>query len=176
MTNTQKIILGLAAFTVWLTFFAVDDSESDLLPTSNDVRTTRNNLDANNKQANEQLVDLILSKRVLVPLVEDLFEVEKPKFVPKPKVIINPEVVQKMLPMVMPLPLPFKYLGRMQASGDNLVLVEYRNDVILLKEGDLVANQYQVNAIEQTKEMVNVTFLNTITNQIQNMQVRVGQQ
>lgn len=173
MKNTQKIILGLAAFTLWLTFFGVADSESDLLPTSIDVRTTRNNLDANNKQANEQFVDLTLSKRVLVPLVEDLFEVKKPKFVPKPKVIINPEVVQKMLPMVMPL--PFKYFGRMQASGDNSVLVEYGNDIILLKEGDLVANQYQVNAIEQTKEMVNVTFLNTITNQIQNMQVRVGQ-
>jgi hypothetical protein len=173
MTNTQKLLLVLAAITLLLTIFGLDEAEDELLPTAYDSRTPSDLKKTNNSREIAKIVDLSLTKKQLVPLVGDLFAVEKPKFVHKPNVLKMPAIAQKNIAIVETL--PFKYLGRMQGPGENSVLAEYGDDIILLKEGDLIASQYQVKSIDQKKEMVNVTFINMKTNQIQMMQVRVGQ-
>lgn len=172
MTNTQKLLLVLAVITISLTFFGVDEAEDELLLEVHDSRTPSDSKLTNHSREIAKIVDFSLTKKKLVPLVDDLFTVEKPKFIPKPNVLKMPTIGQKNIPIVESL--PFKYLGRVQGPGENTVLAEYGDDILLLKEGDLIGNQYQVKSIDQKKEMVNVTFINTKTNQIQMMQVRVG--
>jgi len=55
-------------------------------------------------------------------------------------------------------PLPFTYLGKWQEGTTVTVLIEYQNQVMAIKQGDVLIEQYKVLAIEDLAESIVVTF------------------
>ena len=179
LTKSQLGLILASAVTLYLTWAALKshDSAAIVLPT----RTlSKASLPAKvmDKTASFNL-QTSLQARDLVALTGDLFAAPKVvTYAPKPIVNFKPKPVSEATappPIPIAPPLPFKYFGRFQDDAKNTVLIDYRGDVIPIKVGDIVANQYKVLAINQSANSVQIQFLMMPLNQIQTMQARAGQ-
>jgi hypothetical protein len=183
-TKSQLGLILASVVTLYLTWAALqsDSSAEIALPT----RTlSGSSLPANSqpakmmdKQASFSLQDK-LQQRDPVPLTGDLFTAPKvvvyqPAPVAKTKFVASAPVPLPLPKPVAP-PLPFKYFGRFQDDDKNAVMIDYLGDVIPIKVGDIVANQYKVVAINESANSVQIQFLMMPLNQIQTMQARAGQ-
>ena len=126
-------------------------------------------LSANTLQATQQQSDvqLVLPVRKLVPLQSDLFA--QPYLAPPPARQAHSQALAK--PKLIAPPLPFKYVGRWQDVDKSAVMIDYQGEIIPIKQGDTVAGQYQVVAINDTPFGLQIQFRLTSLNQIQTMQV-----
>ena len=120
------------------------------------------------------LIDLDLSRLNRGPNVgieEELFAIRGPK-VPPPA-IATQAVVQPPPPPAKPVapPLPFKYLGLMADGGQLIVFVARGDELLSLKQGDVVANQYRVDAATEAS----VTFVYLPLNERQVLAFGSGQ-
>lgn len=121
----------------------------------------------------QQHTDLTLVDRPLVPLAGDLFAAPKriePKAV---KRIYRKQAAQNKLVAVPPL--PFRYMGRWQDKEAQAVMLDYRGEVLVVKQGDIVANEYKVEAIDESAGRLQIRFLIMSLNKTQTLQARVGQ-
>jgi hypothetical protein len=105
------------------------------------------------------LIDLDLARLNRAPTIElenELFAIRVPKAAPLP--IPTQAVVQTPPPPpakpVAP-PVPFKYLGQMVDRGQLTVFVARGDELLSLKQGDVVASQYRVDAATEAS----VTFV-----------------
>lgn len=117
--------------------------------------TAGENRPARQAAAKGPLIDLDLSRLNRGPSVEieeELFAIRVPKIPPPP--ISTQAVVQPPAKPVAP-PLPFKYLGLMADGGQLIVFVARGDELLSLKQGDVVANQYRVDAATEAS----VTFV-----------------
>ncbi|HSC05409.1 MAG TPA: hypothetical protein VLD59_01130 [Steroidobacteraceae bacterium] len=110
---------------------------------------------------NSPLIDLDLARLNRQSAVESddgLFLVRAPQ-VPPPPAIPAQAVIQ--VPPVPPKPvappLPFKYLGLMVDRGQLIVFVGRGDDLLSLRQGDVIANQYRVDEAGETS--ITFTFL-----------------
>ncbi len=178
-TKSQLGLILASVVTLYLTWAALktDDAAEIALPTRTLFSASLPAKSAE-KLASFNL-QTKLQKRELVPLTGDLFYAPKVvTYVPKQVANTNPKPVPVVvLPPPIPVapPLPFKYFGRFQDDAKNTVLIDYRGDVIPIKVGDIVANQYKVLAINESANSVQIQFLMMPLNQIQTMQARAGQ-
>lgn len=166
MTNTRKFLLVLCLVTLWLMIHDFDDHKnfSTVMPTK--VMPLNENGGFAVRDSSD--VDLTLLKRQLTPLTSNLFTIPISKKKPR----IKAREASSLAPSLPPL--PFKYLGLWQE--DELgVMVDYQDKVLVIKKGNIIDNQYRVVSITQTKEVVNIEFLVISLNQIQHMQVGIGQ-
>ena len=112
-------------------------------------------------------IQLVLPTRKLVPLQSDLFA--QPYIAPPPARQAHSQVLAKPKPIVPPL--PFKYVGRWQDTDKSAVMIDYQGEIIPIKQGDVVAGDYQVVAISDTPFGLQIQFRLISLNQIQTMQV-----
>lgn len=172
LTKSQIGLILASVITLYLTWAALktDNSTEIALPTRT-LSNASSPVNAMDKAASFNL-QTSLQKRQLVPLTGDLFTVPKVvvSYAPKPIINTKPKPVFVAAP-----PLPFKYFGRFQDDDKNAVLIDYRGEVIAIKVGDIVANQYKVLAINESANSVQIQFLMMPLNQIQTMQARAGQ-
>lgn len=113
---------------------------------------------------------LTLPERTLTPLQSDLFA-------PPVIIVAKPQLQQARVqaaPKPVAPPLPFKYVGRWQDQEKSTVMIDYRGDIIPIKQGDMVAGQYKVLAINTPPAGVQIQFLMVPFNQIQTMQAGVA--
>ena len=119
----------------------------------------------------EQLpAQLILPKRDLIALQSDLFA-------PPVIIVAKPQLEQALVqvaPKPVAPPLPFKYVGRWQDQEKSAVMIDYRGDIIPIKQGDVVAGQYKVVSINDSPGGLKIQFLMISFNQIQTMQAGVA--
>ncbi len=176
-TKSQIGLILASVITLYFTWEALktEDSANIALPT----RTLSNNslpIKAPPKSASFNLQQS-LQNRDLVPLTGNLFSAPKvlvyqPAPITKPKFIAS---APAFVPKPIAPPLPFKYVGRFQDDDKKTVIIDYLGEVITIKVGDIVANQYKVLAINESANSIQVQFLMMSLNQIQTMQARAGQ-
>lgn len=180
-TKSQMGLILASVVTLYFTWAALKTDDAGItLPTRtlSGASLPANGLPAKSaeKQASFSL-QTKLQARDLVPLTGDLFTaptvvVYQPVTKAKAKFVASAPV---LAPAPIAPPLPFKYFGRFQDDDKNAVLIDYLGDVILIKVGDIVANQYKVVAINESANSVQIQFLMMPLNQIQTMQARAGQ-
>jgi hypothetical protein len=176
-TKSQMGLILASVVTLYFTWAALqaDNSAEIALPTRTLSATSLPTKSAE-KLASFSLQEK-LQQRELVPLTGDLFSAPK-VVVYQPAVVAKAKFVASApVPAPAPIapPLPFKYFGRFQDTDKNAVMIDYLGDVIPIKVGDIVANQYKVVAINETANSVQIQFLMMPLNQIQTMQARAGQ-
>lgn len=167
--SKSQIMLALASLaTLWLTWKTYENAEpiATVLPTR-EVSASREKMPAMTESSQ---IDFTLQKRPLIALTGDLFSPQKIK--------LTKSIHAHALPLSQAIapPLPFKYMGRWQDSDKRAVLIDYQGEVIAIKEGDIIANQYKVVAINElsgsdSPSIMQIQFLMIPLNQIQTMQV-----
>jgi hypothetical protein len=70
-------------------------------------------------------------------------------------------------------PLPFKYLGRMQAGSGNGVMLNVQGEVTPIKQDDMLLGQYKVQSITEAGTNLQIQFLYLPLNQIQTLNVQI---
>lgn len=111
-------------------------------------------------------VDLVLSQREAVAYKVDLFS---SAYVPSAPVKRKQAPVQKAAAVAVAPALPFKYLGRWKDSQDALVMLSVDDEVLSVKAGDVLLNQYVVQSITDQPQGLNITFLYRPLNQTQQL-------
>ncbi len=167
--SKSQIVLTLGSLaTLWLTWKTYEGAEpiAAALP-SRVVSASRDKMPA---MAESKQIDLALHKRPLIALTGDLFSPPKVQ----PTKALHAHAVPP--PKAIAPPLPFKYMGRWQDSDKRAVLIDYQGEVIAIKEGDIIANQYKVVAISESSgndspSIMQIQFLMIPLNQIQTMQI-----
>jgi len=106
------------------------------------------------------LIDLDLSRlnrQASVETDDGLFPARAPQAPPSP--IPSQAVIQAPPAPSKPVapPLPFKYLGLMEDRGQLIVFVARGDELLSLKPGDVIANQYRVD--EASEASVTFTYL-----------------
>ncbi len=121
-------------------------------------------------ESTEGHASLMLPDRVLTPLTADLFarQYVKPK-VYKKRVYRKPPPRKKTIP-----PLPFKYVGRWQDKDNQAIMLDHRGEMLVVKQGDVVANRYKVESIDESAGRIQIQFLEMSLNKTQTLQARVG--
>jgi hypothetical protein len=105
------------------------------------------------------LIDLdlsLLDRATNVETHDELFPVRAPKAQPAPP-IPTQAVIQAPAPKPVAPPLPFKYLGLMVDRGQVIVFLGRGDDLMSLKQGEVVANQYRVE--DANEAAVTFTYL-----------------
>ena len=167
LSRTQWLLV-LASFVTLLLTWKVSRQERGMetsLPTR--VLAAGNTNTANIDQASAPLT---LPKRALTPLKSDLFA-------PPVIVVAKPQRQQMQViatPKPVAPPLPFKYVGRWQDQEKSAVMIDYRGEIIPIKQGDTVAGQYKVLSINTSPVGLQIQFLMIPFNQIQTMQAGVA--
>jgi hypothetical protein len=106
-------------------------------------------------------LDLSLLNRATPPEAhDDLFPVRAPKSPPPP--IPTQAVIQVPAPPPRPVapPLPFRYLGLMADRGQLIVFVARGDELMSLRQGDVVSNQYRVEDASEAAVTFNYLPLN----------------
>jgi hypothetical protein len=176
LTKPQMALILASAITLYFTWVALksDDAVDIALPTR-----TASKANAAAKAADKPTsfsLQVSLQDRDLVPLTGDLFAAPKLQ-ISTPVYKSKSAVVAAAPPAPKPIapPLPFTYFGRFQDDDKNAVMIEYLDEIIVIKVGDIVAKQYKVVAINQSASGMQIQFLMMPLNQIQTMQARAGQ-
>lgn len=116
-------------------------------------------------------IDLVLANRPLVPSTGDLFA--KPK---RAKAKVVKRTYRKAVPQEVAVPpLPFSYIGRWQDKDKRVIMLDHRGEILMVQEGDVIANQYKVESIDETAGHIQINFLMMSLNKTQSLQARVGQ-
>lgn len=105
------------------------------------------------------LIDLDLSRlnrEIAAESEDELFPVRAPQ-APPPVPVQAVIQVPPAPPKPAAPPLPFKYLGLMVDGGKLTVFVARGDDLLSLKQGDVIANQYRVD--EASEASVTFTYL-----------------
>ena len=161
LSKSQWVLIVASLVTLLLTWQA-SKKEGDVaasLPTRV--------LSTNQQYVTSPIVQLSLPVRKLVPLQSDLFA--QPYIARPPARQAHSQVLVNFKPIAPPL--PFKYVGRWQDKEKSAVMIDYQGEIILIKQGDIVAEQYQVVAINDTPSGLQIQFKLISLNQIQTMQV-----
>ena len=163
LTKSQWVLIVASLVTAVLTW-QTSKQEVDTATSLPTRVLSANTLLATQPQSDIQLV---LPARKLVPLQSDLFA--PPYIAPPPARQAYSQALAKPKPIAPPL--PFKYVGRWQDVDKSAVMIDYQGEIIPIKQGDVVAGQYQVVAINDTPLGLQIQFRLTSLNQIQTMQV-----
>ncbi len=171
--SRSQILLGLACivtlFLTWQTYQA-DVEQGTVLPTR-----VLSEVKDDAVLATNEYVDLALPNRASVPLTADLFARQYVK--PKPKPFFKKRTSKPAPKNVVPPPppLPFKYVGLWKDNSQQAVMLDYRGELLVVKQGDVVANRYKVEAINESAGRIQIKFLLMSLDKIQTLQARVGQ-
>jgi len=173
LSRTQILLIVASMVTLGLTWqtYQEDQSAGTVLPTRV-LATPENKAQAALAVSAAQDDTLVLLDRALVPLTGDLFA--KPYVKPKPKPVFK-RVVRRAAPKPVIAPLPFKYIGRWQDKDKQAVMLDYRGEMLVAKQGDIVAGRYKLEAISESAGRMQLTFLEMTSNKRQTMRARVGQ-
>ncbi|MFW5432778.1 MAG: hypothetical protein ACKE5M_06300 [Methylophilaceae bacterium] len=167
LSQPQILLILASLVTLGLTWKTYqDEANADtVLPTRVLAEKQNNVVDRIDTNAN-----LVMPDRPLVPLTGDLFarQYVKPKVY---KRVLKKRVAKKKDTTV----LPFKYLGRWQGKEKQVVMLDYYGELVIVKAGDVIANKYKVEAIDELAGRIQVKFLVMSLNTIQTLQARVGQ-
>ncbi len=171
--SRSQVLLGLACivtlFLTWQTYQA-DVDDGTVLPTRvlSEVRD-------NAAPESNMHIDSALPDRVTVPFTADLFAKQYVK--PKPKQSFKKRRSKPAPRNVAPPPppLPFKYVGLWKDKSQQAVMLDYRGELLVVKQGDVVANRYKVEAIDESAGRIQIKFLLMSLDKIQTLQARVGQ-
>lgn len=99
-----------------------------------------------------QLDDYTLASRSLPnENINDVFSV------PKKTIVKKHDINQPAKPT--PPPLPFKYLGLVEESSINKLILDYQGNVLALKEGDTVGQTYKLSAVTKIGNSIQLQFL-----------------
>jgi hypothetical protein len=168
LRKSQIVLVVASLATLWLTWKTYENAEpiATVLPTRV-VSASREKIPV---IAESEQIDLAPQRRPLIALTGDLFSPQKIKLTKSIHAHTLPP------PKAVAPPLPFKYMGRWQDSDKRTVLIDYQGEVIAIKEGDIIANQYKVVAINElsgsdSPGIIQIQFLMMPLNQIQTMQV-----
>lgn len=152
MNRLQLLLVLCASCIAWIVWDSQQSSTDDAL--NNEVIQPSS---PQQSVATEEDQQLILVPRKKRQLVANLFEVEANKAAKKiPHKNKRPN--SKSEPEMAITPLPFVYLGKWQEGDAVTVLVEYQNQVMPIKQGDVLIEQYKVLAIEEAAQATVVTF------------------
>jgi len=171
--SRSQLILALASIvTLVLTWQAY---QSDVSGTVMPTRVLSEKRDSRMSQQPAIASKLAVVERPLVPLAGDLFAKTYVKSKPKPvfKRVARSVPKRNVTPPIPPL--PFKYIGRWSDKDKQAILLDYRGEVLMVKQGDVLAGQYRVEAIEETASHIRVKFLLMHLEKTQILQARVGQ-
>lgn len=154
MTRRNYILTAALLVTLWLTWVSLQ------APKTPDISAPTRELPSSMQAHRASDTSLVLSKRDIAPSVANLFETP---VVPKQ---ITRAATFKAPPPVAP-PLPFKYLGRVQAVGNDATLndltlgamLDVQGEVVRIQQGDTVLGQYRVLAIRETADGLQIQFL-----------------
>lgn len=162
-TKSQITLILASIVTAWLTWHTYEASEPTaiVLPT----RVASSDRIAQSDKAELKQISSTLAERPKIALSGDLFPPRKTE-PEKTTHMHTPQLPRQVAP-----PLPFKYLGRWQDNDKRILMIDYQGEVIAIKEGDVVANQYQVMAINESANKIQIQFLMIPFKQIQIMQV-----
>jgi hypothetical protein len=158
MTKRNILLLSALLVTLWLTWRSHEQEQSIAL--AEPTRELAANVLPSASQPTSQLV---LSARKIALSQTNLFDT--------PPVLIQApakQVVFKAPPPSAP-PLPFKYLGRMQAGEGIGVMLDVRGEVTPIQQGDILQSQYKVQSITKTATGLQIQFLYLPLNQIQTL-------
>jgi hypothetical protein len=162
LTKSQWVLILASIVTLYFTWAALkSDASADIsLPTRTLSKASLPEKTKEKPAENLASFDLQqnLQTRDLVPLVGDLFTAPKP-IVEAPAPVAKTKFVAPPIPKPVAPPLPFKYVGRFQDDDKNAVLIDYRDEIIAVKVGDIVANQYKVVAINESANSIQIQFL-----------------
>ncbi len=166
--SRSQIVLSLAAIVTlgltWQTY--QDETEAEVV-----LPTRVLSEEPGSVEVVENHASLALPNRALIPLTADLFAEQyvKPK-VYKKRVYRKPPPRKKVIP-----PLPFKYIGRWQDKNNQAIMLDHRGEMLVVTQGDVVANRYKVESINESAGRIQIQFLEMTLNKTQTLQARVGQ-
>lgn len=151
MTRLQLLLVLCALCIGWIVW----DSQYTANEQTVEV-TQHNHLQGNLIDARPNYVLNILPRQKLA-MRADLFDLPIKQLIKKTVRKPNKPVIKKQAQQVA-VPLPFTYLGKWQQGDVVTVLIEYQNQVMPIKQGDVLIEQYKVLAIEEAAESIVVTF------------------
>lgn len=190
MTRQSLLIWGGLIITVWLSWNTYQQEQSQLASSAVVMQTRIISQQASQhtsqqalqlqaqQQASTQAIQtssaqsLQLSARQSVISQIDLFAAPKQMIEEAPAK--NLQQALKAPPPTAP-PLPFKYLGRIQAGTgvsngiSTGVLLNVNNEVTPIQTGDILLGQYIVQAISETETGVQIQFLYQPLNLVQTL-------
>jgi hypothetical protein len=162
MTRKNILLLSALLVTLWLTWRTHEQEQAVALAAP--TRELPANAAPNMASQSDQLV---LSAREIAPSQTNLFDTP-----PIPVQAPSKQVVYKAPPPMAP-PLPFKYLGRMQAGSGNGVMLNVQGEVMPIQQDDMLLGQYKVQSITETGTSLQIQFLYLPLNQIQTLNAQI---
>jgi hypothetical protein len=162
MTRKNILLFGALLVTLWLTWRTHEQEQTIALaaPTRELPAKAAPNMALQPEQ-------LVLSAREIAPSQVNLFDAPV-----VPVQAPRKQVVYKAPPPVAP-PLPFKYLGRMQAGAGNGVMLDVQGEVTPIQQGDMLLGQYKVQSITEAGTSLQIQFLYLPLNQIQTLNAQI---
>jgi hypothetical protein len=163
MTKRNLILFSALLVTLWLTWRTHEQAQTIAL--AGPTRELEVNVLPN--KAPQPISQLVLSDREIAPSQNNLFDTPA-----VPVQAPSKQAVYKAPPPMAP-PLPFKYLGRMQAGESSGVMLNVQGEVTPIQQGDMLLGQYQVQSITETGTSLQIQFLYLPLNQIQTLNAQI---
>ncbi len=168
MSRKNLILLSALLVTIWLTWQSYhQENQQTALALINPEKIALPTRTLNAAQAlpllDSNAIALVLSARDFSASTVNLFATP-----PVAASIPIKKTVYKAPPPVAP-PLPFKYIGRIQAGEGNGVMLNVDGKVMPIQTGDILLGQYKVQAINESAAGLQIQFLYVPLNQVQTL-------